>query len=781
MKTKLNKSILFKQGNAGELFESFIQKVDENAKPNQLEEIIAVAKPQVIAPVTKNTHTKQFEIIVSTLLTNKSNIVFTEKNGKYFVNIKGTETNLDDILANMQRSQINLSTEQLNQYANYVDTEAGIKVTIPDAAKKPIHMSCQELKGKATKLQHLHEGEIAGLNIYTQQYYEFMNGLLRGQHPYKGSDANFQENMRQVILHSAAALSGISKGQKHNLPLTFRYDGDTLPKPIIEKRIQCAQSKGIGLEVYEDTAFVSSAFEKPVSTFNGPIRTVFYGMQGLDIGEISRYPAEREFLIAPGKVKYLHHREENKKHYFLACSVTPPASIKQISNLPNGGTYKQAENIAVEAERDMVKKFAQFAIDVTNQYLEGKAEKDKSKWSILANIDNTYGKGSYKIQFAEELKTSLNGLLHNLQNGYVEHKAAHNRIIEILHQAIEKAQTIDNISLSYAKGQDSSGVLSKTLQYICFRVEDEMKGLETFKSSITEYFAEHQSFFESPRNIEVIDKLHKDYLSKPYDQSEKNIDPNKGDWTLNCGNNKILHRPNHGLSHTLRGAALVPEVLYSYATHSTDKKTREMVQNLSKDDIKRMQVAMLFSVVGRKSELGFNDNKVVYGGYRQDSAKLFEQYAKTHYKDLFTSPEQIAYWKYLVLDYGNPTFQPHVNKPEQVIIAKIMRQCHCLDLLRCYPKEEFAKKVTKPLQDDLGVDAANNLINYSKTLLEKTGDRLISMDTKGYNLQEHWLNNTDVSHCINTLNSASQHAPHQQYVVKHEEEESLDSDMWVKL
>lgn len=53
MKTKLNKSILFKQGNAGELFESFIQKVDENAKPNQLEEIIAVAKPQVIAPVTK--------------------------------------------------------------------------------------------------------------------------------------------------------------------------------------------------------------------------------------------------------------------------------------------------------------------------------------------------------------------------------------------------------------------------------------------------------------------------------------------------------------------------------------------------------------------------------------------------------------------------------------------------------------------------------------------------------------------------------------------------------
>ncbi|HCC3210339.1 TPA: hypothetical protein JD768_002951, partial [Legionella pneumophila] len=47
MKTKLNKSILFKQGNAGELFESFIQKVDENAKPNQLEEIIAVAKPQV--------------------------------------------------------------------------------------------------------------------------------------------------------------------------------------------------------------------------------------------------------------------------------------------------------------------------------------------------------------------------------------------------------------------------------------------------------------------------------------------------------------------------------------------------------------------------------------------------------------------------------------------------------------------------------------------------------------------------------------------------------------
>ncbi|HAT8858163.1 TPA: hypothetical protein JBE16_12230 [Legionella pneumophila subsp. pneumophila] len=35
MKTKLNKSTLFKQGNASELFESFIQKVDKNAQPNQ--------------------------------------------------------------------------------------------------------------------------------------------------------------------------------------------------------------------------------------------------------------------------------------------------------------------------------------------------------------------------------------------------------------------------------------------------------------------------------------------------------------------------------------------------------------------------------------------------------------------------------------------------------------------------------------------------------------------------------------------------------------------------
>lgn len=774
MKTKLDKSILFKQGNAGELFQSFIQKVDKNAKPNQLEEIIAVAKPQVIAPVSKNKYTRQFEVIVSTLLTNKSNIVFTENNGKYFINVSGKKFDLDEILGNMQRAQINLSPEQLNQYVNYVDTEATTK-----SAFQGGKISCKELKKKATKLQYLHEGELAGLNIYTQDYYKDMNGLLRGQHPYKGSNPNFQENMRQVILHSAAALSGISKGQNHKLPLTFRYDGNTLPKDILDERIKCAQSKGIELEVYEDTAFVSSAFEKPVEHFKGPTRTVFYGMQGLDIGEISYYPTEREFLIAPGKVKYLHHREENGKHYFLACPVTPPASINQILNLPSGGTYKQAENLVVKAEKDMVKKFAQFALDVTNQYLEGKAEKDKSKWSILANIDNTYGKGSYKIQFAEEIKKSMNGLLDNLENGYIEHKAAHNRIIEILHQAIQKAQNIDNISLSYAKGLDSAGVLSKTLQNICSQVENEMRGLDTFKSSITEYFAEHQSFFENPRNIDVINKLHQDHLSKPYDPSEKNKDPNLGDWTLNCSNNKVLHRPNHGLSHTLRGAAIVPEVFYSYASHSTDKKTRDMVLNLSKNDIKRMQVAMLFSVVGRKSELGFADNAGVYGGYRKASAELFEQYAKTHYKDLFSSPEQIAYWKRLVLDYGNPGFHPDANKPEQAIIAKIMRQCHCLDLLRCYPKDEFAKKVTKPLQDDLGIDAASNLVNYSKTLIENTGDRLIG--TKSYNLQEHWLNNTDVSHCISTLNSASQHAPHQQYVVKHEEEEAVDSDMWVTL
>jgi hypothetical protein len=771
-KTNINKSAFFQEGKAGELFQSFIQKVDKNATSNQLDNIISVAKPQVIAPMTKNKYTKQFEVIVSTLLTNKANVLFTEKSGQYFINVKGQELNLDKILTNMQRSQINLSSEQLTQYVNYVDKEATTKVELLTGK-----MGCQELKKKATKLQYLHEGEIAGLNIYTQQYYQFINGLLRGQHPYKQGDVRFQENMRQVILHSAAALSGINKGQNHEFPLTFRYDGNTFPKDILEKRIQCARSNGIELEVYEDAAFVSSALEKPVSNFYGPIRTVFYGMQGLDIGEISRYPNEREFLIAPGKVKYVHHSEKDGKHYFLACSVTPPASIQNLLNLPGGGTYKQAESIAVEAEKDMVKKYALFAIDVINQYLDTKAEKDKKNWSLFASIDNTFGKGSYKIQFAEEVKTSLKGLMNNLQNGYVEHKVAHNRIIEILHLAIEKAKYIDNISLANAKGQDSSGVFSKTLQTICSQVESEMKGLETFKNSINEYFADHQSFFESPRNVEVINELYQEHLSKPYDPSEGK--EHFSDWTLNCGNNKTLHRPNHGLSHTLRGVVLVPEVFYSYAMHSTDKKTREIVQNLSHDDIKRMQVAMLFSVVGRKSELGFADNQAVYRGYRKASAELFEKYATTHYKDLFNSSGQIAYWKRLVLDYGNPGFHSDANKPEQAVIAKIMRQCHCLDLLRCYRQEEFEKKVSKPLQDNVGVDAANNLVNYSKTLLEKTGDRL--MGIKDYNVQEHWLNNTNVSRCINTLNSASQHAPHQQYVVNHEEEDSLDSGMWVSL
>ena len=120
MKYKDDKSMQFLKGNAAQLFKSFMTEMDPHATPRDLEKLMQAAKPQVVGPEVKNSYTLQFEEIVKALLVNTPIPVFEEKEGKLQITLDKKIYNLDEIMMNMQRTQIALTPTHLNLYTQFI-------------------------------------------------------------------------------------------------------------------------------------------------------------------------------------------------------------------------------------------------------------------------------------------------------------------------------------------------------------------------------------------------------------------------------------------------------------------------------------------------------------------------------------------------------------------------------------------------------------------------------------------------------------------------------------
>jgi hypothetical protein len=87
-----------------------------------------------------------------------------------------------------------------------------------------------------------------------------------------------------------------------------------------------------------------------------------------------------------------------------------------------------------------------------------------------------------------------------------------------------------------------------------------------------------------------------------------------------------VHRPNHGLAHSLRVCMLVPIIaalfcdeklsLPGYSSDIFDAATIEM-----------LQVCCVFSVVGRQDESGWEDNPALYDEFHRTAGDAFRDYS----------------------------------------------------------------------------------------------------------------------------------------------------------
>ncbi|MBS0286026.1 MAG: ankyrin repeat domain-containing protein [Proteobacteria bacterium] len=144
---------------------------------------------------------------------------------------------------------------------------------------------------------------------------------------------------------------------------------------------------------------------------------------------------------------------------------------------------------------------------------------------------------------------------------------------------------------------------------------------------------------------------------------------------------KKIERPNHGLRHSVCAAAAIPGICQYYA-----KCIGKEEYNLSEERQKRLQLMMLFSVVGRLDETGFADSKKMddgrYQQFRAASAKAFLEYCKR--ENVYGDDEVSLYQDALAIELmGFPEppkivfhpYDPTQNEPKPFPeIAKEMRE-----------------------------------------------------------------------------------------------------------
>lgn len=151
----------------------------------------------------------------------------------------------------------------------------------------------------------------------------------------------------------------------------------------------------------------------------------------------------------------------------------------------------------------------------------------------------------------------------------------------------------------------------------------------------------------------------------------------------------IIHRPNHGIAHSVRAAYSIPQLLSFNAGHGKDFNPR-----LDDKDVEKLQMMMLFSVVGRQDETGFADtgNNVqgnhVYKKFRISSGRAYLNYFTKHLEGLYDKavtddPLKALYRDAIIVElmgYRNfDDVMKRCSEPPQLFIDYLMKIYDCTE------------------------------------------------------------------------------------------------------
>ncbi|MCE2992284.1 MAG: SidE phosphodiesterase domain-containing protein [Candidatus Jidaibacter sp.] len=231
------------------------------------------------------------------------------------------------------------------------------------------------------------------------------------------------------------------------------------------------------------------------------------------------------------------------------------------------------------------------------------------------------------------------------------------------------------------------------------KTEEAQKILEEFKQAFT-----------TSKILEITKKAleysYDKHLSQPYKKEKGTCfpvickrdrevfiaDDKYGSYKKGDYDSKIVYRSNHGLAHTARTLAMVPEVLafnIKYAREDVLNFLQEQTStpNDKQKFIAKLQIAMAFYVSGREGEHGWGTNE--YNKYREASKKFFIEYVKSDddTKALFKNEDEIELYG-SCLEHSYVTDEDLKGCTNQIAIKALLYGSHCVDLVRIWkPKK----------------------------------------------------------------------------------------------
>ena len=132
-----------------------------------------------------------------------------------------------------------------------------------------------------------------------------------------------------------------------------------------------------------------------------------------------------------------------------------------------------------------------------------------------------------------------------------------------------------------------------------------------------------------------------------------------------------------------------------------------------------MQMAMIFGVSGRESDVGRSVSEADHDKYRRLSREAFNEYARSMSID---EEYRTVCVEALGTMYTDSPCEPHASTT--TLVRRIFERTHDLDLFRCKTKAELSPKLAK-LTGELGASAATDLMKYAIKMIKQTGDRLV--------------------------------------------------------
>ncbi|WP_133135196.1 hypothetical protein [Legionella rowbothamii] len=292
----------FEKGNVVDVIDSFKQLNNQAARDYS----------PALGPLPKTDYTFLFEELTRRLMAGEPFTYEKAEDNNNIIRFKNKVYNLTEIIAYANLDHLTFTQNDLDQYAGYCQNTSIVRPENEHEEYPTEEYFEQQNKKAGGVFSDMHYGEKLALNVYSTNYYNEMNPLLRGYYNFAKKSP---DQIRDVIVHSAMCGQALARAPNKTIDGTFRYES-VYNADLLANRIKIAQEGGA--EVVR--GFISTG-EEPALPFKDKVAITYTGLVGKYVGPLSRFPTEKEFLIPPTQMTYEGYVHENGVHYFHAKPV----------------------------------------------------------------------------------------------------------------------------------------------------------------------------------------------------------------------------------------------------------------------------------------------------------------------------------------------------------------------------------------------------------------------------------------------------------------------------